>query len=91
MNNDVPYKEEKISDNIYQRTFKFNIDTDEVIWHKDREDRIVEVIKNDGNWLFQMDNDLPQPLQGKIFIPKEKYHRTIKGHGDLILNVTKLS
>jgi len=91
MKSDVPYKEKKIDNVTYQRVFESTINTDEIIWHKDREDRIVEVIKNDGNWLFQMDNDLPQPLQGKIFIPKEKYHRTIKGHGDLILNVTKLS
>tara|TARA_R110000868_G_scaffold266825_1_gene526135 strand:- start:491 stop:769 length:279 start_codon:yes stop_codon:yes gene_type:complete len=91
MNNDVPYKEEKISDNIYQRTFKFNIDTDEVIWHKDKEDRIVEVIENNGSWMIQLDNQLPLPLKGKIFVPKETYHRAIKGNGDLIVNVTKLS
>ena len=90
MNNDVPYIEKKVGDNVFQRTFKANVDTDEVIWHKDAEDRIVEVIENKGGWQIQLDNHLPLPLEGKVFVPKETYHRAIKGSGDLVVNVTKL-
>jgi hypothetical protein len=91
MKSDVPYQEKKINNITYQRIFQSTVDTDEIIWHKDKEDRIVEVIKNDGNWLFQYDDSLPQLLQGTLLVPKEKYHRTIKGDGDLIVNITKLS
>lgn len=91
MKSDVPYKEKKIDNFTYQRVFESTINTDEVIWHKDKEDRIVEVIENNGGWMIQLDNQLPLPLKGKIFVPKETYHRAIKGNGDLIVNVTKLS
>lgn len=91
MKSDVPYKEKKIDNVTYQRVFESTINTDEVIWHKDKEDRIVEVIENNGGWMIQLDNQLPLPLKGKIFVPKETYHRAIKGNGDLIVNVTKLS
>lgn len=91
MKNNVPYQEIKLKGNVYRRTFASNIDTDEVIWHKDAEDRIVEVVKNEGGWQFQLDNHLPLPLEGKVFLPKETYHRVIKGNGELIINVTKLS
>jgi len=33
--------------------------------------------------LFQFDNELPQPLKEKLFIPRETYHRLIKGTGNL--------
>jgi len=87
---DFPFKEKTLN-NTSIREFSKDVNSDELIWHRDKEDRIVEVIKNDGNWLFQYDNALPQPLQGLLLIPKEKYHRTIKGDGDLIVNITKLN
>jgi hypothetical protein len=41
--------------------------------------------------MFQMDNKLPVILieSEKFFIPKNTYHRIIKGNGDLIVNITK--
>lgn len=85
-----PYKETIIKNNKVIREFSSNVDSDELEWHKDAEDRIVEVIENKGNWFIQIDNKLPQKLEGKIFIPKETYHRAVKGNGDLIINITKL-
>jgi hypothetical protein len=40
--------------------------------------------------MFQLDNQLPQKITGEIFIPKEVYHRLIKGTGDLKIKLIKL-
>jgi hypothetical protein len=85
---EFPFKE-KTQKNISIREFSSNVNSSELIWHKDKEDRIVEVLQN-SNWMFQMDNELPKLLKDKIFIPKETYHRVIKGDGDLVVKITKL-
>lgn len=84
-----PYKEKKISENTFIREFKQETDSSEYIWHKDKEDRVIESI-GDTDWLIQMDNELPKRIEGRVFIPKEKYHRVIKGTGDLKIKLTKL-
>ena len=71
------------------RTFTQNISEEELVWHKDREDRIVEVLES-TDWQFQFDNNTPQQLKSRLFIPKETYHRIIKGTGDLKIKVVKL-
>ena len=86
---EFPFKEKKTHSNISIREFSSNVDSSELIWHKDKEDRIVEVLQN-SNWMFQMDNELPKLLVDKLFIPKETYHRVIKGDGDLVVKITKL-
>lgn len=84
-----PYKEEKISENTYIREFKQSTDSDEYVWHKDKEDRIIEPIEK-TDWLFQLDNQLPIKIENKIFIPKETFHRIIKGQGNLKIKLLKL-
>ena len=79
-----PYKDKG---NI--RTFLPNVDQEQLVWHRDREDRIIEVIKN-TDWQFQFDNELPQPLKTDLFIPKGVYHRLIKGSGILKITIKKL-
>jgi hypothetical protein len=37
--------------------------------------------------MFQFDNELPQVLKDKVFIPKEVYHRLIKGTGTLNVRI----
>lgn len=86
---EFPFNENKITDNIFIREFKSDIDIEDLVWHRDKEDRIIEVISNTG-WYLQMDNELPILIEGQIFIPKETYHRVIKGTGDLIIKLTKL-
>ncbi len=73
------------------REFKENVDDSELIWHLDREDRVVIPLKSSG-WKLQMDNELPKPLvEGReYFIPKMTYHRVIKGTGDLEIKLIKL-
>ena len=63
----IPYKETVLGNNQYLRTFSEDVDDHELEWHKDREDRIVEVIENHG-WEFQMDNELPVYLENTLFI-----------------------
>ena len=84
-----PFKETHLQDNLYLREFEESVDTDDLEWHRDREDRIVEVI-GETDWELQMDNQLPQRMTGKIFIPKEVWHRVIKGKNELKVKITKL-
>ena len=86
---EFPFKESQIEGNLYLREFEESVDIDDLEWHRDREDRIVEVI-GDTDWKLQMDNELPKVMMGKLFIPKEVWHRIIKGNGDLKVRITKL-
>ena len=82
---DKPYQELKTFDFIY-RKFTQEVDEEELVWHRDREDREVTVI-GDTDWQFQLEDSIPQQLENTIFIPKDTYHRLIKGTGDLDLKI----
>ncbi len=86
---DLPFTEKSVGNDQYIREYSTDVDTHELEWHIDKEDRIVEVIDNDG-WEVQIDNELPKLLKNKLFIPKETYHRVIKGKGKLIVRITKV-
>lgn len=60
----------------------------ELVWHRDREDRLVESTHN-TDWKFQFDNEIPESLNNEIFIKKGDWHRVIKGTGDLEIKVIK--
>ena len=86
-----PYKEIQISENKKLRFFHSDVlNESELEWHRDRDNRLVEVIEANG-WSFQYDNELPIQLQegDKLFIPKEHFHRVIKGNGDLVVEITE--
>lgn len=85
----LPFSEEKISEDTFIRTFYQNVDSGDLYWHRDFEDRIIESI-GQTDWKFQMDNELPTNIEGEIFIPKGVYHRLIKGTGDLKIKLKKL-
>lgn len=87
--NKLPFNEESIEENISIRTFSASIEDNSLVWHRDREDRIIEPIE-ETNWGFQLDNELPKRIQGQIFIPKGVWHRAIKGTGDLKIKLKKL-
>jgi len=70
------------------RTFSKDITEDELVWHRDYEDRIIEPL-NETDWKFQYDNNNPESLK-RLFIRKGVYHRLIKGTGNLKLKVIKL-
>lgn len=81
-----PYSEKKEEGYII-REFSQDTPSFELVWHRDREDRIIEAVNN-NNWKFQFDNELPVSIT-KLFIPKETYHRLIKGSGNLKLKIYK--
>ena len=81
-----PYKEQ-IVDNYILREFSQDTPSFEFVWHRDKKDRWVQPT-HETDWLFQLDNDIPRKLQkNKLFIPKETYHRLIKGTGDLVVKI----
>jgi len=84
----IPFSEKKIN-NYYIRKFSENIDSDELKWHRDKEDRIVSPI-GETNWLFQRENQLPEPINKDIRIKANEWHRVIKGTGDLNIKVYKI-
>jgi len=88
----LPFEQNDLSENIKIRTFSSNTDIGEFTWHRDREDRVVELIEGE-NWYVQLDNELPKKLvkENKIFIPKGVYHRVIKGEGDLKVKIEFLN
>jgi len=83
-----PFKE-NIEDGYHIRTFTNDVEDSELVWHRDKEDRIVESVGK-TDWMLQMDNEVPKIIEGKFFIPKNTYHRVIKGSGDLTVKVKKL-
>tara|TARA_B100000287_G_scaffold180854_1_gene170863 strand:+ start:947 stop:1219 length:273 start_codon:yes stop_codon:yes gene_type:complete len=88
---DFPFVERQVSSNRFLREFNKDVDSSELIWHMDREDRYVTV-KSGSDWKLQMDNELPVLLEMKkvYFIPKFTYHRIIKGSTKLIIEVKKI-
>lgn len=80
-----PYYELETSEYIY-RKFTQDIPEEELVWHRDENDREVEML-GPTDWMFQFDNQLPQPLKDKLFIPKGAYHRIIKGTGNLRIRI----
>jgi hypothetical protein len=84
----LPFKEEIISDSIFIRDFEQDTDSGDYLWHRDREDRVIESI-GETDWKIQIDDELPKPIKGKIFIPMGIYHRVIKGTGNLKIKLIK--
>ena len=83
-----PYLEKSEQDYIL-REFKSSVTEFELVWHRDKEDRHI-LPTHTTDWQFQLDNDIPRILgKDKLFIPKETYHRLIKGTGDLTLKIWK--
>jgi hypothetical protein len=84
----LPFEQNDLTENVKIRKFSSNTDIGEFTWHRDREDRIVELIEGE-NWYIQLDNELPKKLvkENKVFIPKGVYHRVIKGDGDLKVKI----
>ena len=73
-----PYKEQ-INNGIKYREFDPMVESDELVWHRDRQTRIVTVLEGKG-WMFQMDNEVPKEMKaGDILeVKKMEYHRLYK-------------
>ena len=84
-----PYSEIQ-EDGFVIREFSSKTSSFEFVWHRDKEDRIVEAL-HDTDWKFQLDNEPPKILsKNKLFIPKETYHRLIKGTGNLKVKIYEM-
>ena len=85
-----PFEEQQVDSQLFIREFSADVDEMELIWHTDREDRIVNVVEGNG-WKFQFDEPLPfEMIDGiDIVIPKGVIHRVIKGKGPLKIKVFK--
>lgn len=86
-----PYTDLEITKEYILREFDDNIDPIELLWHRDDEDRLVEVVEPGQNWKIQFDNELPWDLEPEmsICILRHEWHRVIKGTGKLILKIHK--
>lgn len=75
----LPFAEEYTVGGI-TREFFIDRDDEEYVWHRDHEDREIEILEGDG-WCIQFENCLPFLLSpGMIFdVPKGEYHRVLKG------------
>ena len=89
---DFPFEEEQIDQYNFIRTFPADVDEMDLIWHADKENRIITVLEGNG-WKFQFDEELPIKMtKGKsISILKGVIHRVIKGNGPLVIKLQKNS
>ena len=76
---ELPFADEYTVEGI-EREFFVDRDDEEYVWHKDHDDREIEILEGEG-WRIQFEDCLPYLLKpGMIFdIPKGHYHRVIKG------------
>ena len=87
-----PYIDIENTDEYIVRKFDENIDPIELMWHRDDEQRLVEIIDPGQGWKFQFENELPWDLepQMSICILKREWHRIIKGKENLLVKIHKL-
>ena len=83
-----PYVDIEINNKYTLREFSETIDPIELMWHRDDEDRTIEIV-GETNWQIQLDDQLPTSMNVPISIPKHKWHRVIKGNGKLLLKIWK--
>ena len=87
---DFPFTEEQIDDYIFIRTFSEDVDEMDLIWHADKENRIITILEGNG-WKFQFDEELPIEMTNglDISIFEGRLHRIIKGNGPLKIKLQK--
>jgi|TARA_R110000787_G_scaffold174698_1_gene287277 hypothetical protein len=83
-----PYKDLEITDQYILREFNDSVDPIELLWHRDNEDRTIEIV-GETDWAIQLENKLPTSLNDRIFIPKHQWHRVVKGTEKLLLKIYK--
>jgi len=90
--NGLPFEVTKLTDELEIRKFFAGVETEELKWHRDPEDRLFKKISGDG-WLLQLDNEMPIPIRvhESHFIPAGIWHRVIKTPSatDLVIQLHK--
>lgn len=81
------YKDSKIKDErSFIRTFDADADPMNLKWHRDRMNRKISIIENDG-WQLQLENQLPTLLTENAVVNAGEWHRLIKGKGKLVVKI----
>lgn len=83
-----PYNDLEVTNEYIIREFDENINPIELKWHRDNENRVVEIV-GETDWKLQLENQLPVSINQPISIPKGEWHRVIKGNGKLTLKIIK--
>lgn len=85
---DKPYTDEKLNTWSFIRTFKHDVLTEELAWHRDEIGRYITVLEGEG-WEFQFDEKLPKKLHkgDRFFIPAKTFHRIKRGKTDLKVKI----
>ena len=83
----LPFKEH-YKDSLMIREFSEEVNSEELVWHRDRENRNIKVRSGNG-WQLQIENALPVNLCSgeNYYIPRNTYHRVIKGYDNLIIEI----
>ena len=83
-----PYTDEKLNICSFVRTFKHDVLSEELVWHRDERGRFITVLEGSG-WEFQFDNGLPKKLLkgDRFYIPPRIFHRIKRGTSDLVIKV----
>jgi hypothetical protein len=89
MKESLPFEEQWINETQSIRRFSPLVQDEELKWHMDNEDRIIEPLE-ENDWKFQFDNELPIKINAEIVIKKDVWHRLVKGNTDLILKITRV-
>jgi len=85
-----PYNDNQLDGDVRIREFSLDVDETELVWHRDKRDRVVEVLEG-SDWKFQYENSIPEDLEPgtTIIITKKEYHRIIKGTTPLKIKITE--
>ncbi len=85
-----PYTEILLENGSRYRVFSESVDNSDLVWHQDQCDRKVYVHESTG-WEIQFDNNLPVVLEaGNVYtVPRDTWHRVIKGHGNLVIQINE--
>jgi hypothetical protein len=77
------------TDNGDIRTFD-NPNEDDLVWHRDKENRMIEVLEGE-NWEIQYEDELPilMFVGDEFYIPKMVFHRLHKGNDKLVIKINK--
>mgnify|MGYP001455219385 CR=1 FL=1 len=91
----LPFEESIIEETeeyiVVQRSFDKSLSREELVWHRDKEDRELCLIEGEG-WYLQFDNELPNLMQKNVSykIPKATWHRiTNTNETKLLISVKK--
>ena len=83
-----PFTQTQLSENKELRRFSKSLSDQELVWHRDREDRVVRMVEGKG-WYIQLDGQLPRRMRlGESYnIPAASWHRIIRRAGATDLSV----